>query len=172
MDAIITFSIMCSIVSVLLLLIFMSILMLTTKPKKIQLLPKFMPLPPSRVFIFDANIINPTNLLSRNMRIKLKLNNKDKFLDAFGNYINEDEIRDNLIVNYISMQDKQFSTQSIDKLDPLYYTIKNTLHLMDPFLTSGKNMIITDDMKGKFEIVLDEKNKIKDTMYQNYESKS
>ena len=32
--------------------------------------------------------------------------------------------------------------------------IKNTLHLMDPYLTSGKEMSITDDDKIKFEEII------------------
>ncbi len=38
-----------------------------------------------------------------------------------------------------------------------YYRILNILHLMDPYITSGKDMIISDKMKTKFELELEKK---------------
>ena len=42
-----------------------------------------------------------------------------------------------------------------------YYTIQNTLHLMDPYLTSRKDMIISDKMKYSFNKILQDKLKTK-----------
>ena len=50
-----------------------------------------------------------------------------------------------------------------------FYTIKNKYYLMDPFLTTSKELVITDDMKTKFAKVLNEKYQtILKTDFMNY----
>ena len=39
---------------------------------------------------------------------------------------------------------------------------------MDPFLTTGSEQKITNDLRKKFELVLDQKSKSKDTQYHEY----
>ena len=45
----------------------------------------------------------------------------------------------------------RFSLIGQDALKPNYYQIKNVLGLMDPFITSGRDMIITSEMKKDFD---------------------
>lgn len=53
--------------------------------------------------------------------------------------------------SYLLLEDNLMS--DYDK----YYKIENTLRLMDPFLTSGREMRITDSMKNNFNNVLKKK---------------
>ena len=62
----------------------------------------------------------------------------------------------NIIIKTISLE--EFSYLLLDGVSSSeydsYYRIKNTLHLMDPYLTSGKEMQITDSMRKNFNNVL------------------
>ena len=53
-----------------------------------------------------------------------------------------------------------FSIKGTDMLRPNYYEIKNYLYLMDPFVTSGRDMIINDKMKKDFIPVLEAHEKL------------
>ena len=44
----------------------------------------------------------------------------------------------------------RFELQGFDSLNPYYYQIRNILGLTEPFVTSGRDMIITDKMKKDF----------------------
>lgn len=76
------------------------------------------------------------------------------------------EIKINSIVLEQSISNE--SIDSIDELNPNYYEIYNKYHLMDPFLTSGKKMIITDLMKTNFNKIVEQKKTQKDTEYHSY----
>ena len=52
-----------------------------------------------------------------------------------------------------------FTFTPIDKLNEPYYLIKNKYHLLDPFLTSGNDSIITNNHKLNFQSVLNKKMK-------------
>ena len=54
---------------------------------------------------------------------------------------------------------KILSTDSIDKLQPDYYTLKNNMFLMEPWITSNDSMTISDVYINNFNKVLKEKNK-------------
>lgn len=65
-----------------------------------------------------------------------------------------------IIIKTISLE--EFSYLSFEDINPNdessnYYKIENTLRLMDPYLTSGKEMKITDSMKEKFDNALKKK---------------
>lgn len=59
----------------------------------------------------------------------------------------------------LTQQEKPVSTtiQATDALSPMYYRIANSLHISDPLLTSGKDMLITDDMRRDFNASLRKK---------------
>lgn len=65
-----------------------------------------------------------------------------------------------IIIKTISLEEFSYlSFEGIDQNDegPNYYKIENTLRLMDPYLTSGREMKITDSMKKNFNNVLNKK---------------
>jgi hypothetical protein len=51
----------------------------------------------------------------------------------------------------------KFSFIPTDKLSEPYYLIKNKYHLLDPFLTSGKDSILTNNDKINFQSILNDK---------------
>jgi hypothetical protein len=125
-----------------------------------------------RVFIFNVNLVNNTKFMTRNVVIKLRVKNIKQFIKGPDDYsVNEKVDPQNALTNYrtnIPVATLLNSTEllglqlgkmnivledikGMDKLDLPYYQIKNTLHLMDPFVTSGRDMIITPQMKKNFE---------------------
>lgn len=65
-----------------------------------------------------------------------------------------------IIIKTISLEEFSYlPLEGINQNDegPNYYKIENTLRLMDPYLTSGKEMEITDSMKKNFNNVLNKK---------------
>jgi hypothetical protein len=63
-------------------------------------------------------------------------------------------------IKTISLEEFSYlSFEGINQNDEsqMYYQIENTLHLMDPYLTSGKDMKITDSMRQNFNNVLKKK---------------
>jgi len=118
-----------------------------------------------RIFVFNFNLVNPRNFFTRNIKIRLKLNNIDLFTSG-SSYIDitNDLNKQNVVkfseIEYILLDKSaypNFTFNPVDELlDPLYL-IKNKYHLMDPFLTSGKEAIITDNMKINFQYILDDK---------------
>ena len=65
-----------------------------------------------------------------------------------------------IIIKTISLEEFSYLPfEGINQNDegPNYYKIENTLRLMDPYLTSGKEMEITDSMKKNFNNVLNKK---------------
>jgi hypothetical protein len=130
-----------------------------------------------RIFIFNVNIVDNTKFMTRNIRIKLKIKDIIKFIrdeidysykkeEAAVNY--RTNIPSHTVINDIDLLsirlDKnnyaRFELNGIDSLRPDYYEIKNVLGLTEPFLTSGKNMIVTDKMKKDFVKDIEEHTKI------------
>ena len=65
-----------------------------------------------------------------------------------------------IIIKTISLEEFSYlPLEGINQNDegPNYYKIENTLRLMDPYLTSGKEMEITDSMKKNFNNALNKK---------------
>jgi hypothetical protein len=135
----------------------------------------------NRTFIFNFTVIDPNKFISRPFKGKITLKDIELFLNSklinsstqrsYISPINEDLIRLNTNINYISL-DKNNSdsiVNSNDELSQHFYEIKNKYYLMDPFLTSGRENEITNKMKLNFELVLDKKSKLIDTKYQDYQ---
>lgn len=114
-----------------------------------------------RHFIFNIDLINKTKFFARKLLVYIKLLNINQFLTDTGEYIPgmKDIVATNLInLEYIGTDNelKYFtvapSTSDIGKESFTHlYRIKNTLYLMDPFITSGKDMVITDYDRDKFQ---------------------
>jgi hypothetical protein len=118
----------------------------------------------SRTFILNADLINPVNFFTRTVQIIIKLNNVSLISTDKFNYINDQNvIKKNSIIQSISLNNtkyENFSYNLNDQLNQNYYLIKNKYHLLDPFLTSGKDMILSYQDKNNFKYTLDGKNKL------------
>jgi hypothetical protein len=112
----------------------------------------------NRIFILNVNIQDSTKFTSRNIKVKFLVNNIRTFTtsDQNSNYL--PTFDPNLLDKYSSLLgvilDKNgyanFTMTGIDESDPNFYLIYNQLYLMDPFITSNIDMIITKDMKTSF----------------------
>lgn len=91
-------------------------------------------------YIFNASLNNLTKFFVKDIKVKLKIENNN--------------------IHIIAIQIKELASSQndkivgIDKNTPIFYEIKNTLHLTDPFITSGKELVITDSMKINFNNIL------------------
>lgn len=111
-----------------------------------------------RLFIFNVNLLNSTNFMTRNIKVKILIKNINNFMN--GNDYKTNVLFSTLLLstnilcikldkdNYVS---KSSLYTGFDKLDPEYYEIKNQLHLMAPFMTSSSDLIITNNMKINFQ---------------------
>ena len=110
----------------------------------------------NRIFILNVNIQDSTTFTSRNIKVKFVINNINSFLDKNSNYL--PTFDPTLLDKYCSLLgiilDKngyaKFTMTGVDQSDPNFYLIHNQLYLMDPFITYGNDMQITEDMKQKF----------------------
>jgi len=122
-----------------------------------------------RLFIFNANIINNTNFISRILRIKLKINNIKQFLKnnntqfaSNTNYLDTipySNLASFVTILSIRLESHIYPSQQIngiDKLQPLYYLITNQLYLMYPYSSSRTDMLITQQMKNNFKSIIEE----------------
>lgn len=120
----------------------------------------------SREFVFTIDLNNSTKQSTRPLYIYLILRNVNNYLKDDGNYITPNESISNDIIKDIDIQyiGTKLSIVSLEipglteNINNNYYRIQNKLRLMDPYLTSGKDMIIDDEMKKNFDLIL-EKNK-------------
>lgn len=124
-----------------------------------------------RIFIFNISLVDNTKFMSRNLKVKLKIKGIDNFIKGIKTEQSEIDYRTNIpsqtIINaseILSIRlDKnnyaRFELRGLDSLQPNYYQIKNILGLMDPFVTSGRDMIITDKMKKDFVKEMEEHQK-------------
>lgn len=127
-----------------------------------------------RLFIFNVNLLDNTQFMTRNVRVKIRIKNILKFIKDNTDYeLGEQTMaeRKNAEINYrtnipaqtvinstdlLSIRlDKnnyaRFTLTGQDALKPNYYQIKNVLGLMDPFVTSGRDMVISEKVKKDFE---------------------
>ena len=113
-------------------------------------------------YIIEFVYFNKTKFESTPYFAKIQLNNSDKILDNFNlKESNESVIMNNLVVVSIQPRiDKNFNISALTELSPNYYKIENSLHLMDPFITSGKIMNISKDDIKSFNSTLEEKQSI------------
>jgi hypothetical protein len=127
-----------------------------------------------RLFIFNINLLDNTQFMTRNVRVKIRIKNILRFIKDDTDYKGGEETmieRKNAEINYrtnipaqivinstelLSIRlDKnnyaRFTLTGQDALKPNFYQIKNILGLMDPFVTSGRDMILTEQMKRDFD---------------------
>lgn len=106
----------------------------------------------TRHFVFALDIHNPVKAFTRRFRVYMTLpyykNLQGKIQD------------ENIVINHIAIENDidhvsfQSSEHPIGQGDyTKYYKIKNTLYLMDPFITSGKDMMITEEMRMTYDLV-------------------
>lgn len=114
-----------------------------------------------RIFILNVNIQDNTNFTSRNVKVKFLVGQIKLFLDPITeSYLpsfNPKLINNNCTLMGITLDKNgyaKFNMKGVDKLDSNFYLIDNTLHLLDPFVTIGNDMIITKKMKDSFNISL------------------
>lgn len=121
----------------------------------------------NRHLVFTVDVNNEKFKWTRKIRFYAVLNNLSNFITDIGDYITDinDDFQQtflsNLSIRTISLEESTVTLtikgvdDKIGKEDYYnYYMIKNTLHLMDPYLTSGKSMAITDEMRQNFELEL------------------
>lgn len=117
-----------------------------------------------RNFVFKVDIKNDTLKWATTFKIFAIIDNIQNFLTDTGDYIQqidgvfESKLQKNINVIAIVMdllpltsEINGFADQTGYEDFTKFYTIKNTLSLMDPFLTSGKDMLITPKMRMDFE---------------------
>lgn len=112
----------------------------------------------TRIFILNVNLQDSTMFTSRNIKIKFVVNNIDQFTVGNDNTNYLPTLDPSLLDKQCSLLGvsldknsyKKFSMVGIDKSDPNLYLINNQLSLMDPFITSNTDMIITENMKHTF----------------------
>lgn len=115
----------------------------------------------NRHYIFDITIFSKNYGFTRIFSVYLILNNINNYLLDNGEYIPNLNL-DNLDITIKYIKENQYNLENLKLLpgDPLfdYFEIKNKLYLTDPFITSNKDMQITEDLKKSFEEVLTKKN--------------
>lgn len=123
-----------------------------------------------RIFNFNFDLIDNTKFMTRNIQMKLKIKNIQKYIKDSSDYYAGEDVKEPLTnyktdvpvatfandVEILGMQlgrnlVVRFNITGVDKLDSPYYQIKNILGLMDPFVTSGRDMTISGKMKKDFE---------------------
>jgi len=97
--------------------------------------------------VFKMDITNKEKGWSRTFKIYLVIVDRTSDVDISIKTISLEEF------SYLSFQGMDLHQEAY----PMYYKIQNTLHLMDPYLTSGREMKITDNMRKNFENELQKK---------------
>lgn len=130
-----------------------------------------------RHFIFNIDVVNKTKFFARKLLVYIKLQSINQFITDTGEYIPglKNAVKDsNLDFQYVGTDNelKYFtvppSNASIGNESFTHlYRIKNNLYLMDPFITSGKEMVISDYDRAKFEEYLIKKQKEQDEKDKN-----
>lgn len=130
-----------------------------------------------RHFVFNIDLINKTKFFARKLLVYVKLQNITKLTTDNGDYI--PNIKDvvnsnNLDLQYIgtdnelkyftvSASNSNIGKESFNHL----YRIKNTLYLMDPFITSGRDITISDYDREKFQRYLNTKQQAQENPKRN-----
>lgn len=103
---------------------------------------------PNTIYIFNCDLVNSTHFFTRNIKVKIQVNNNNN-----NNIFSLSQIN----VLGILLDSDNYATFNIpvyDDLYPTYYQIKNTLHLLDPFITSGKDLVLSSTQITNFNNVL------------------
>jgi len=107
--------------------------------------------PPDKIYIFNCNLVNSTHFFTRNIKVKLQITNFNSF-----NSISLSQITI-LGILLDNNSDLKFNIPMFDELYPNYYQIKNKLHLLDPFLTSRQDLVLTPNQILNFNNILAQK---------------
>lgn len=120
-----------------------------------------------RNFVFNIDVRNDTLKWTREFKVFAVLNNVKNFLTDTGDYITEiddqftKDLQNNIEINSLSLEvstltlgTKGFGDAIGSEYFQDFYMIRNTLHLMDPFVTSGKDMVISEEMIKDFDLEL------------------
>jgi hypothetical protein len=118
-----------------------------------------------RYFVFSIIINDKHKSFARKLKVHVKITNFSKYVTDTGEWnfqvtsINSSDFQ----ILYIGTE-QEFTYLTVPGIEGNedfhnYYRIKGNLYLMEPFPTSGKDMVITDDMKSKFMKTLDAKGK-------------
>jgi hypothetical protein len=113
-----------------------------------------------RHFILNVDIVNKTKFFARKLLVFVKLRDIKQFLTDTGEYtplVNDTIQESDLQVVYIGT-DNALKYLTVPPTDGVIgresfshlYRIKNNLYLMDPYITSGRDMVISDNDKLKF----------------------
>lgn len=107
----------------------------------------FLDILPNRIYIFNCDLVNSTHFFTRNIKVQIKVNNTNN------NILSLSQIN---VLGIILDTDNyaNFSIPMYDELYPTTYQIKNTLHLLDPFITSGQDLVLTSTQITNFNNVL------------------
>ena len=125
----------------------------------------------SRHFVFNIDVQNKTFNWAKRLKVYVIVNDIKSFLTDTGEYFErlDKNLLPNIIVNTVALEEStaRLLIGGID--DPIgkesyynNYNIKNVLYLMDPFITSGKDMVITEKMKVDFKNDLEIKKRIQE----------
>ena len=107
-------------------------------------------------FIFNAHLIITNQWITRDIRVYI-----DNFVIKRVIVETNPVTIDDTLTNNFNVQ-PSFETIKYDPDFQNFYKIKNTLYLMDPFITSGRDMYITDTMRDSFnKIVLEKERQLK-----------
>jgi hypothetical protein len=124
----------------------------------------------SRHFVFNIDINNDTLKWTRRLRMYIVVKDIKRFLTDTGEYIQTNNFNlQGTEINTIALEESTVRLL-IGGIDAEignekyynYYNIKNVLYLTDPFLTSGKDMTITDKMRKDFKDALEIKKRIQE----------
>uniref|UniRef100_A0A6C0H7R3 Uncharacterized protein n=1 Tax=viral metagenome TaxID=1070528 RepID=A0A6C0H7R3_9ZZZZ len=119
----------------------------------------------TRHFIFNVDLNDPVKAFTRKLKVYLTVSNINKYLGDNGEFSDESIASEDITLQYIGTDNPltffTVAPKSSEILDEKnldnYYRIRNTLFLLDPFVTTGKEMRITDSMKVKFDQTLKQK---------------
>lgn len=111
----------------------------------------------NRFFILNVNLNDTTDFTVRNVKVKYKVKNIALFLTPSKAYYTSYSIPlldSNCSILGVTLDSNNFASYNmpgIDNLNPTsLYLIENKLHLLNPFLTAGGEMVITQKMKKDY----------------------
>lgn len=123
-----------------------------------------------RLFIFNIDMVNHKHFTTRKLKVKIKIHDILNFVKGNNSQDYQNDIKPEILIKSIDILSISLDSDNyekstligIDKLQPRFYVIKNNLFLMDPFLTSRKDNVITKTMKDNFALSLIQHQKLAD----------
>ncbi|NBP15331.1 hypothetical protein EBU95_13165 [bacterium] len=119
----------------------------------------------TRHFIFNVDLNDPVKAFTRKLKVYLTVVNINKYLGDNGEFSDASIALEDIALQYIGTDNPLTYFTVAPKLGEIldernldnYYRTRNTLFLLDPFVTTGKEMRITDALKVKFDQTLKQK---------------